>query len=148
MLVLCGQVPPCRVILQSGTPLAPWSIKENPSQTFEALAKQMGCLDSVASRRGYISYIPQAQKRTERDKLLASLRGLDAAELLRFAAEQEVSLFSSFVWVSEGAGKQISNTNKPTNNQTNTQASEHSLPSGYVVCKTNVPIMQWKEWKE
>ena len=136
MLVLCGQVSPCRVILQSSTPLAQWPINENPRQGFDALANQTGCLDSMDSRPGLISYTPEAQKRAQIKKALACLRRLDAAELIRFSAEQEVSLFDSFIWVSEGPIKQVSNTDKPKNNQTNnTQASEHSLPNDCVMCK-------------
>ena len=90
-----------RAILQSGTPLAYWAVNKNPYQGFYTLANQTGCLDGVVSSwTSSISYYftSEAQKRAERERVLACLRRLDAKELIRPTPPDATSL----TWVSVG----------------------------------------------
>ena len=91
--------------MQSGTPLAVFTINTNPSRAFNILANQTGCRDGVVSSwsssiKYFFDY--EAQKRDERERALACLRRLDAKTLIRLAPlpEGEITPRALAVWVS------------------------------------------------
>ena len=89
--------------MQSGTPLARWALNKNPDRAFNTLANNTGCLDGVVSSwTSSISYYftSEAQKRAERERVLACLRRLDARELIRsLFPEGEIDISVMAAWV-------------------------------------------------